>query len=201
MIVMLDTSHNLRDAAVELGGATVHQLLTPLTRFNPQYPDEPFAIDNGAFSKFDPADFRSLLKREEPRKKLCKFVSVPDVVASARRTLECFDHWYPQIHHWPLALVAQDGQQDLPIPWSKLAAVFIGGSTEFKMSLHAQQIIKCAKIMEKWVHVGRVNTPGRFEYFEKLGADSIDGSGLARYTHMREDIWRRDQQPKLSLVN
>ncbi|MBO0858840.1 MAG: hypothetical protein J2P21_10290 [Chloracidobacterium sp.] len=29
--------------------------------------------------------------------------------------------------------------------------------------------------------VGVVNSLGRFEYFERLGADSIDGTGLARY--------------------
>ena len=39
--------------------------------------------------------------------------------------------------------------------------------------------------------------PARFDHFEKLGADSIDGSGLARYTHMREAIAKRDNQEKL----
>lgn len=200
MIVLLDTGSDLKQAEVELG-CSVYQLFTPCTRYRAQFPEEPFAIDNGAFSKegFDANGFKSLLEREESRKGLCKFVAVPDVVGSARRTLECFDHWYPKIHSWPLALVAQDGQQDLPIPWEKLDAIFIGGTTEFKMSVHAKQIIKAAKIMSKWVHVGRVNTPGRFEYFEQLGADSIDGTGLSRYTWMRESIRKRDQQPELVL--
>lgn len=199
MMVLLDTSHNLKEAEKEIG-CTVHQLLTPLTRFRPQYPAELFAIDNGAFSSFKSDAFLALLAREEPRKHLCKFVAVPDVVASARRTLECFDFWYPKLQTWPIALVAQDGQQDLPIPWNKLEAIFIGGTTEFKMSAHAAQIIKTAKIMDKWAHVGRVNTPGRFEYFEGLGADSIDGSGIARFSWMREEIRDRDQQPKLQLA-
>lgn len=49
------------------------------------------------------------------------------------------------------------------------------------------------------VHIGRVNTPGRFERFEKLGADSIDGTGLARYSHMRAAIYENTINPKLAL--
>lgn len=196
MIALLDTSHDLNVCAEELGCA-VEQLFTPLTRFRPQQPEAMFAIDNGAYSSFNQKAFEALLEREKPRKALCRFVAVPDVVASARRTLEVFDHWYEMIHDWPLALVAQDGQEDLPIPWKLIDAVFIGGSTEWKLSKHAAAVIKAAKAMDKWVHVGRVNRPGRFEYFEKLGADSIDGTGLARFSWMREAIYERDKKPTL----
>ena len=196
MIALLDTSHDLKQAAQELG-CPVEQLLTPLTRFTPQQLDTRFAIDNGAFSGFNRKAFESLLYRESERRHLCRFVAVPDVVASARRTLEIFDHWYEQINQWPLALVAQDGQEDLPIPWGSIAAIFIGGSTEWKVSIHAQNVIKAAQALGKWVHVGRVNTPARFEYFESLGADSIDGTGLARYSWMRERIFKDQHEPKL----
>jgi hypothetical protein len=37
----------------------------------------------------------------------------------------------------------------------------------------------------------------RFEYFEELGADSIDGTGLSRYSHMRERIYSKAIQPNL----
>jgi len=196
MLVLLDTSHDLIKAEQELG-CEVEQLLTPLTRFKAQQPDCRFAIDNGAFTQFKREEFESLLKREYQRRELCRFVAVPDVVGSARRTLEVFDYWYERIAQWPLALVAQDGQEDLPIPWPLIAAVFIGGSTEWKLSFHARAVIKAAQAIGKWVHVGRVNTPGRFEYFEKLGVDSIDGTGLARYSHMREDIWKAYNAPAL----
>ncbi len=43
-------------------------------------------------------------------------------------------------------------------------------------------------IMEKWVHIGRVNHGERWQHFKKLGADSADGTGIARYSHMREAI-------------
>jgi hypothetical protein len=197
MIVFLDTSHDMHECQEELG-APVEQLLTPLSRFERQYADEHFAIDNGAFSRFDRTSFESLLEREKNAKHLCRFVAAPDVVGSARRTLELFEYWYPRIAgRWPVAFVAQDGQQDLPIPWHLLDVIFIGGTTAFKMSAAAVEIIKCAQGLGKWVHVGRVNTPGRFEYFEWLGVDSIDGTGLARYTHMREAIYRAHTMPSL----
>jgi hypothetical protein len=196
MIALLDTSHDLNQAAQELG-CGVEQLLTPLTRFRPQQPDARFAIDNGAFAGFERKAFEALLDREYDRRHLCRFVVVPDVVADARRTLEVFDYWYGRLAQWPLALAAQDGLENLPIPWDAINAIFIGGSTDWKLSRQAAAIIKAAKAMDVWVHVGRVNTPGRFEYFEALGADSIDGSGLARYSWMRERIYRASVEPNL----
>ena len=129
--------------------------------------------------------------------KWCRFVALPDVVGSARRTLEAFDHWYGILEGWPRALVAQDGIESLPIPWSGIDAIFIGGSTKFKLGKDAADVIRTAKIMGKWVHAGRVNTPGRLEYFDDLGADSIDGTGLARYSWMRESIHRAATEPNM----
>lgn len=196
MIAMLDTSESLDVAENELG-APVEQLLTPLTRFALQKPDTHFAFDNGCFRRFDAASFEALLAREYERRKLCRFVAVPDVVGSALRTLEAFDWWQDRLSCWPRAFVVQDGQEDLRIPWRKIAAIFIGGSTAWKLSIHVERIIKTAQICGKWVHVGRVNTPGRFEYFESLGADSIDGTGLSRYSWMRERIWKEQNVPGL----
>lgn len=196
MLVLLDTSQRLDDCAKELG-CEVEQLLTPLTRYRLQREASRFAIDNGAFSSFDSKAFDALLCREFERRQNCIFVCAPDVVGSARRTLEIFHRWKDKLKDWPIALVAQDGQQDLEIPWDEIEAIFIGGSTEFKLSRHAEQIVRCAKVLNKWVHVGRVNTPGRFEYFEKMGADSIDGTGLSRYSWMREGVFRRAHQLEL----
>jgi hypothetical protein len=196
MIAFLDTNQSLAECAEELG-AEVYQLLTPLTRFNLQNPAGRFAIDNGAYSGFPVKSFVSLLKREYPRRKQCQFVCAPDVVGSARRTLEVFTEWRSKLIGWPVALVAQDGQEDHPIPWNYIQAVFIGGTTEWKMGKYAVETIRAAQAMGKWVHAGRVNTPGRWEYFEKLGVDSIDGSGLARYSWMRERIYEAQRAPTL----
>ena len=197
MLVLLDTSEDLTVAASELG-MDVGQLITPLTRFVNR--GGTFAIDNGGYSQCSPDGFVSLLEREEVSRQACLFVAVPDVVADARRTLELFDYWYTQIGKWPLALVAQDGLEDLSIPWKLISAVFIGGSTSWKHSRHAESIIKCAQWQKKWVHVGRVNGAGAVRHFEKLNIDSIDGTGLSRYTHMRDAVRLRYTSRQMHLL-
>lgn len=169
------------------------QLLTPLTRYANW--GGPFAIDNGAFSRFPAKAFRSLLERNKQHQKSCYFVAVPDVVGSARRTLELYEqrHYLVQTT-WPLALVAQDGIEDLPIPWMYLQAIFIGGSTRWKESQAAVDVVKTAKILGKHVHVGRVNTWKRFRKFAELHADTCDGSGASQYDHMLADIVREMKQ-------
>ena len=194
MIAMLDTSEKLEVAAAEIG-LQVEQLLTPLTRFTRKC--ERFAIDNGAFARFDARAFESLLKREREHRANCRFVAVPDVVGSARRTLECFEYWFPRLGGWKLALVAQDGQEDLPIRWDLIDAIFIGGSTKWKESDAALQVIRAAQIQNKWVHVGRINQPMRYEWFEQARADSMDGSGIAQYSKQRYAINRQKNHPKL----
>jgi len=193
---LLDTSHDLNTCAAELG-CEVGTLLTPLTRYRLREPERPWAIDNGAFARFEEKAFLALLERESHHKENCIFVTVPDIVGSARRTLEVFERWKGRLQGWKLALAIQDGQGDLPIPWEEIDAVFIGGSTEFKLSKDAAAVVKAAKVLGKWAHVGRVNDPSRFEYFEEMGADSIDGTGLSRYSHMRKAISKRDTQEKL----
>lgn len=209
MIVMLDTPQPLDECAKELG-ARVEQFFSPQTYRRAQQPEQYFCIDNGAFGNFDEALFLRLIERERPRKDLCRFVAVPDVVVQtpagpvgdARRTLEVFSVWRhrPELAGWKLALVVQNGQEHLPIPWEHVDAIFVGGDNAWKEGPGAAGCIKAAKALQKWVHVGRVNTPGRFEHFEKMGADSIDGTGLARYGHMREAIYREHTDPKLNLT-
>lgn len=185
MIALLDCSREgMASAPAELPGLEIGQLLTPLTRRADL--GLPYGIDNGAFAKFDPKAFRSLLARQAGQEHRCLFVAVPDVVGSARRTLEVFNIWHEEMDRWPLALVAQDGIEDLPIPWDLLSAVFIGGSTDFKSSAAAVSVAKAAKALSLHVHVGRVNTRDRLELWRENGADSIDGTGLSRYSHMRE---------------
>jgi hypothetical protein len=199
MIALLDNGQDLDECAAEIG-CNVGQLLTPLTRYKLRNPDAPWAIDNGAFAGFDEAAFLALLAREEHHRDRCLFVTAPDVVGSARRTLEVFEHWYPRLSRWKLALACQDGQEHLPIPWNRIGAVFIGGSTNWKCSHHAVQIIQAAQLLGKHVHVGRVNGAERWEHFERLGVDSVDGTGLARYSHMRQAIAERHHQPRMDFA-
>lgn len=198
MIALLDNGQDLAECAVELG-CDVGQLLTPLTRYKLRDPSKPWAIDNGAFAAFDADAFMALIEREQHHRDHCLFVTVPDVVASARRTLEVFEFWRPKLMGWRLALACQDGQEHLSIPWNDIHAVFIGGSTSWKCGDGAAQIVRAAKAIGKWVHIGRVNNGVRWEHFDKLGADSADGTGIARYTHMRQAIATRDHQGTLAI--
>jgi len=193
MIALLDNGQDLEECERELG-VSVGQLLTPLTRYRLR--SDLWGVDNGAFSNFDEKAFRALLRREEHHRDQCLFVAAPDIVGSAQRTHELFGLWAPQLSGWPVALVCQDGQENLPIPWDDVAAVFIGGTTNWKLSVHVEQIVKTAKMFGKWVHAGRVNDPARFRHFEAMGVDSCDGSGLARYTHMRVAVSQRHDQPQ-----
>lgn len=195
MIVMI-SNHDLDEAEKEIG-CECEQIFTPESRHNPYRPSGRFCIDNGAYSNWDVEAFDSLLLRELPRLNLCRFVAVPDVVGSARRSLETFEAWHERLRMWPLAFVCQDGQEHLSIPWGNIKALFIGGTTNWKMGTHARHCIDAARVMGVWCHVGRVNTPGRFEYFDSLGVDSIDGTGLSRYSHMREAVHRNRVEPKL----
>jgi len=199
MIVMLDTPQSLDECGKELG-CEVEQFFSPETYRRPQFPDRHFAIDNGAFGKFNGPLFLRLVARELARRELCRFLTVPDVVGCAERTAAVFEVWSKkkELQGWPLAYVAQDGQERVEIPWDQFSCLFVGGSTEFKIN-EAPRYIAEAKKRKKWVHVGRVNTPYRFTFFEEQDVDSIDGTGIARYSHMRIAIWDEQHQPKLNL--
>lgn len=140
-----------------------------------------------------------VLKREEQNRDRCLFVVAPDVIGSARRTLEMFHEWYPRLCMWPIALACQDGLEDLPIRWDLLSAVFIGGSTQWKDSTAAAHVVRAALIAGKHVHIGRVNTIKRFRKFEEMGAHTCDGSGVSRFDWMLEAIaaGQQDDSPNL----
>jgi hypothetical protein len=201
MVVMLDTPVKQFELATQELNCPTEQLLTPLTRRRLYFPDKPFAVDNGAFARFDEKAFLSLLERLKPHRDNCRFVTLPDVWGSALRTSELFDAWFPNLDGWRIAYVCQDGQDKLPIRWDLIDAIFVGGSNDWQHSLGLKQIIQTAKILKKWVHVGRVNTADRFQYFEKLGVNSVDGTGIARYSGMRNKLHEKATRPTLFDVN
>jgi hypothetical protein len=196
MIALLDNGQDLDACAGEIG-VEVGQLLTPLTRYRLRHPERPWAIDNGGFSGVDISAFDLLLEREYHVRHKCLFVVVPDIVASAQRTREIFEVWEPRLKDWPLAYAVQDGQESVEIPWSRINFVFIGGSTNFKCSVAVTQIIKCAHLLGKRVHAGRINSALRWKHFEELGVYSCDGTGISRFSHMREAIFNRHSQTEM----
>ena len=166
------------------------QLLTPLTNY--QNAKGVFAVDNGAFSGFDSSAFERLLSRNEKHNQKCLFVTVPDIVGNARRTRELYFHYTqkefmkPWTEKW--AFVLQDGMEDFAIEWYAMRYLFVGGTNAFKDSNAAYDIVKTAKALDVPVHVGRVNTFKRYETYAAFGADTCDGSGIAKYDWMLKQI-------------
>lgn len=160
------------------------QLRTPLTQYA-RAAGVPWALDNGCFASFDRARWERMLEEADADRPL--FVTLPDIVGDAQRTSELFEFFHRRTQELPRALVLQDGIEHVRIPWSEISAVFIGGSDAFKYSPVAFAAAKTARMLGRWVHVGRVNTPARVRAW--LGsADSLDGSGISRYDHMLEDV-------------
>lgn len=143
----------------------------------------PYAADNSAFCGFDEAKYRRMLDRIAASGKRPIFVTVPDVVCDPVETLRLFDAWAPTLEglDLPAAFVAQDGCENLPIPWGRFSSLFIGGSTEWKLGEAAAELCIEAKRRGLWVHVGRVNTMRRLRIAWAMRADSFDGSKWSRF--------------------
>jgi len=148
-----------------------------------------WAADNGAFTGFDEPKFLRMLDKLRDVAG-CRFVCCPDVVGDAWKTLDLFYPWAQRLKAdgWPVALVAQDGLEELSIPWDHFDCLFIGGSTEWKLGLHARALAVEAKRRGKWLHVGRVNTAPRIRYCISIGADSIDGTNWSRFSRVQIPI-------------
>jgi hypothetical protein len=141
-----------------------------------------WAMDNGAFAGFDAAAFMRMLQRFYGRRG-CRFVSAPDVVSDGFETMKRWPFWSAVIRGagFVPALVLQDGMLVSEVPWPELGAVFVGGSTEWKMGPQARDLMAYAKARGLWVHVGRVNSEERTWAIFNRGADSFDGTGFSMF--------------------
>lgn len=140
----------------------------------------PWCADNGAFTgQFDWARFERFLRAMQPEAATCRFVAAPDVVGNAVATLDRYRYyaWRIKALGYPVALVAQDGLESLRWP-PEYDALFIGGSTGWKLSGAALHCIARAQAAGAWVHVGRVNGAKRIRHFRIAGVDSCDGTHL-----------------------
>lgn len=136
----------------------------------------PWCIDNEAYTRgFRARAYFRLLKRLEPYRDRCLFCTIPDVVGNAIETLALYRNWLHHWEGWPIAFVAQDGQEDLAFP-NYFDWLFVGGSTAWKMGPGARSCILRAQKLGKPIHVGRVNSIKRFRYFQSLGCQSVDGT-------------------------
>lgn len=147
-----------------------------------------WAADNGCFAEtparpFRPAAFLRWLAAL-PREG-CLFAVAPDVVGDAAATLARSQPMLPRIRDlgFPVAVVAQDGLEHIDragdLDWTGFDALFIGGSTEWKLSQAAADLARRARDRGLWTHMGRVNSYRRLRAAASTGFDSVDGTYLA----------------------
>lgn len=178
-------------------------LVTPDSGYEKQVSAFPcFAVDNGMFGlakrhqehKFDAEKFFAWVA-QLPRTAL--FVAAPDMlnfmsfdggktevpVGDAAATLAQFPVYAERLRAlgFKVALVAQDGIEELLtyVRWDLIDAIFLGGSTEWKLGEGAKVIAAEATARGKHVHMGRVNSGRRLAYAQSIGCDTADGTFLA----------------------
>jgi hypothetical protein len=163
----------------------------------------PWAADNDALNGFNEQEYLEMLEViacADPAQRLalqgCLFVAIPDdatmgpdgPIVSAEGTLELFETWQPALaaaYDFPLALVLQDGQEGLPVPWRRISAIFVGGTTSWKIGPHAAELVAEARRRGKYVHMGRVNSARRAAYAGSIGCNSFDGTGASKFRNRR----------------
>ena len=142
----------------------------------------PWAADNDAYLAWNEPRYVKMLHAITGLQG-CRFVTLPDVVAHSWWTSAICHHWLPAVQATgqPPAFVIQDGQHTGDIPWAEIGCLFVGGTTEYKLSADAERLVREAKRRGLWVHVGRVNSRKRYDYSRAIGADSIDGGQFSMF--------------------
>jgi hypothetical protein len=171
-------------------------------------PGQVWAADTGLFGSYGKHYTRAKYLEwlaKWPRD-TCLFATAPDVVGDAVATLALSAPMFAPIRAlgYRVAFVAQDGWEHIDVPWGDFDALFIGGTTAWKLGPVASQAAREARRLGKWVHMGRVNSLRRMQYAESIGCDSADGTVLkhdpnrpvqswAKHVIANPSIWR--EQP------
>jgi hypothetical protein len=158
-------------------------MLTPMIGNKVDFNGTLWAADTGCFNqpeKYDQESYLGWLRERSQYAKRCLFATAPDVVGDAVATMEKSIPMFPLLRAegYRAALVAQDGLEDMGIPWDDFDCLFMGGTTSWKLSETAYQIATEADNRGKWVHQGRVNSWRRLKAAAVSGYDSADGTYL-----------------------
>jgi hypothetical protein len=152
-------------------------------------PGTRWAADNGCYGNGYPGNFKYLswLRARDPR--TCDFAVAPDVVGDAGATLARATPLLPRIRTlgYPVAYVAQDGQQAHMPDWDTFDVLFLGGTTDWKLGIAARSLTAYAITAGKPVHMGRVNSYRRIAYAASIGCTSVDGTYLTWRPHQGLD--------------
>jgi hypothetical protein len=93
-----------------------------------------WCADNGCFGKGYPGDeaWFAWLEANAYAAADCVFATAPDVVGDAEATVARSMPWLAKIRSlgYPAAFVAQNGLENLDVPWDDFDVLFIGGTVE-----------------------------------------------------------------------
>ena len=157
------------------------------------WPWFPYALDNGAFSCWNPEnnsfdsekwekteqDWRKLLFWAQSVNEKPLWAIVPDRPGNDEETIAKWYRFSPEVKATkiPLAIAVQDGMTACDIRGLEIQpdVIAVGGSTDWKW-----------ETIEYWsqefprVHLLRCNSPEKLHYLERLGVESTDGTGWNR---------------------
>lgn len=142
----------------------------------------PFVLDNDAFTcwrdkKPWSADaWREMLQRVRLTGLKPIWAAVPDVVANREATLRNWEIYAAEIQRigWPTAFCVQDGMTPDDVP-GDVDVIFVGGSDRWKFPN-----LRIWTSHFPRVHCARVNASEMIEACERLGCESVDGTGWFR---------------------
>lgn len=153
----------------------------------------PFVLDNDAFTcwrdnhPWDVEAWRKMIQWIRMTRLKPMWAAIPDVVANRNATIANWMKYSEEIKNlgWPMAFCVQDGMTPTDVP-ADADVVFVGGSDGWKfpnLPMWTEHFPR--------VHCARVNSPEMFEACERIGCESIDGTGWFR------DPSRADKVPAL----
>ncbi len=148
----------------------------------PLDPWMPFVLDNDAFTcwrdskPWDESAWREMLVRVRLTGLKPLWAAIPDVVANREATIKNWPRYAPVIEDlgWPKAFCVQDGMMPYDVP-EDADVIFVGGTDGWKFPN-----------LEMWtanfprVHCARVTSQEMIEACDRLGCESIDGTGWFR---------------------
>lgn len=150
----------------------------------------PFVVDNGAFIAWrdgvpwDENEWRKMICRIRMRRIKPLWAAVPDVVANREKTIANWEIYAEEINSlgWTTAFCVQDGMTPDDVP-AGADVVFVGGTDEWKFPN-----LKMWTENFRRVHCARVNAPEMIEACERLGCESIDGTGWFREPSRKDKL-------------
>lgn len=208
MIVMPANATGLFFHSLARETGRLGHLYSPRAQRGP-WPWFPYALDNGAFSCWEPVsnifDTAKWAENEQAWHELLFWAQavairplwaiVPDVPGNSRETLERWSKYVSFVVAAGIApaVAVQDGMTpaDVHRLVPKPAVICVGGSTKWKWDTVAEW---CANFPR--VHLLRCNSPVKLEVLEQLGIESTDGTGWNRGDRTQTEgleKWCRDR--------